>query len=181
MIWFLCPLTPALPSLYFARRMSKVAFGRHCDLPPSFSCQDTFRLDHPRRSFFPYDNLFFLSHLGLRWLNQNLLPLDLNHVHIRLERVLVELHLGTLCKFQSSFVYGRLNLSTEDIDIVNSMRIIIMSFTICMLFELFWRRYDVTTWQFNLLFLQQVVKDPITLSDIECVVYFILLAFRGRL
>jgi hypothetical protein len=69
----------------------------------------------------------------------------------------------------------------EDIAIVSSMRIRIMSFTICMLFELFWRRYDVTTWQFNLLFLQPVVKDPITLSDIECAAYFVLLVFRSRL
>jgi hypothetical protein len=69
----------------------------------------------------------------------------------------------------------------EDIAIVSSMRIKIMPFTICMLFELFWRRYDVITWQFNLLFLQQVVKDHITLSDIECVAYFVLSAFRGWL
>jgi hypothetical protein len=65
-------------------------------------------------------------------------------------------------------------MSTENIAIVSSMRIRIMPFTICMLFELFQRRYDVTTWQFNLLFLQQVVKNPITLSDIKCVAHFIL-------
>jgi hypothetical protein len=57
----------------------------------------TFRLDYSRRSFFSYDNLLSLGHLGLRWLNQDLLPLELNHVHIHRERVLVELHLGTFC------------------------------------------------------------------------------------
>jgi hypothetical protein len=108
-----------------------------------------FWLDHPQRPFFSYDNILSLGHLGLRWPNKNLLPLELDHVHIHHERVLVELHLGTFCKFQSSFIYGRLNLLTENIAIVSSMRIRIMSFTICMLFELFWRRYDMTTQQFN--------------------------------
>jgi hypothetical protein len=60
----------------------------------------TLRLDHPQRPFFSYDNLLSLCRLDLRWLNQNLLPLELDHVHIRWEWVLVELHLGTLCKFQ---------------------------------------------------------------------------------
>jgi hypothetical protein len=45
-----------------------------------------------------------------------------------------------------------------------------------MLFELFRQRYDMTTWQFNLLFLQQVVKDPMTLSDIDRVAHFVLSA-----
>jgi hypothetical protein len=141
----------------------------------------TFRLDHPQWSFFPYDNLLSLGRLGLRWPNQNLLSLELDDVHIHREWVRVELHLGTLYKFQSSFVYGRLNLSTKDIAIVSSMRIRTMPFTICILFELFQRRYDLTTWQLNLFFLQQVVKNPITLSDVECLAYFILSAFRGRL
>jgi hypothetical protein len=34
-----------------------------------------------------------------------------------------------------------------------------------MLFELFRRWYDMTTWQFNF-FLQQVIKYHITLSDV---------------
>jgi hypothetical protein len=142
-------MTPALPSLYLARRMSKVAFRQHCWLAPlillSLSIIQTFMLDHPQRPFFSYDNLLSLGHLSLRWSNQNLLPLELDHVHIHQEQVLVELHLGTLCKFQSSFIYSQLNLSTEDIAIISSMRIRIMSFIICMPFELFWRRYDVTT------------------------------------
>jgi hypothetical protein len=141
----------------------------------------TFWLDHPWRPFFSYDDLLSLGCLGLRWLNQDLLPLDLDYVHIRREWVLVELHLGTFCKFQSSFIYGRLNLLTENIAIVSSMRIRIMPFVIHKLFELFRRWYDMTSWLFNLLFLQQVVKDPITLSDIERVVHFILSAFRNRL
>jgi hypothetical protein len=68
-----------------------------------------------------------------------------------------------------------------NIAIISSIRIRIMSFAIHMLFELFQRRYDMTTWQFNLVFLQQVVKDTITLSDIECVAHFVLSAFRNRL
>jgi hypothetical protein len=56
-----------------------------------------------------------------------------------------------------------------------------MSFIISMLFELFRRWYDMITWQFNLFFQQQVIKDPITFSDIESVAHFILLAFRSRL
>jgi hypothetical protein len=69
----------------------------------------------------------------------------------------------------------------KNIAIISSMRIRIMPFAIRMLFELFWQWYDMTTCQFNLLFLQQVVKDPITLSNIERVVYLVLLAFRSWL
>jgi hypothetical protein len=70
---------------------------------------------------------------------------------------------------------------TENIAIISSMTIRIMSFAIHMLFELFWRQYDMTTWQFNLLFLQQVVKDPITLSNVKRVAHFILSAFGNQL
>jgi hypothetical protein len=86
--------------------------------------------DHPRLSLFSYDILFALGRLGLRWLNQDLLAIELDCVHISWERIFVELHLGTLCKLQSSFVYVRLNLSTENITIISSMRIGIMPFTI---------------------------------------------------
>jgi hypothetical protein len=157
MVWFSHPLMPALPSLYLVMRMLKVVFGKHYSLPLILLLSAILRnfcLDHPWRSFFSYDDLLSLGCLGLRWSNQDLLPLKLNHVHICREWVLVEHHLGTFCKFQSSFVCGRLNLSTENITIVNSMRIRIMLFAICMLFELFWRWYNMTTWQFNLLFLQ---------------------------
>jgi hypothetical protein len=97
----------------------------------------TLWLNHPRRTFFSYDNLLTLGHLGLTWPNWDLLSLELDHVHIRWERVLVEFHLGTFCKFYSSFIYGRLNLSTKNIAIISSMRIRIMPFAIRMLFELF--------------------------------------------
>jgi hypothetical protein len=97
----------------------------------------TFWLDHPWRSFFSYDDLLALGRLSLRRPNQDLLSIELNHVHVRRERVLIELHLETFCKFQSSFVYGRLNLSTKNIAVISSMRIKIMSFAISMLFELF--------------------------------------------
>jgi hypothetical protein len=69
----------------------------------------------------------------------------------------------------------------ENIAIISSMRIRIMLFIISMLFELFQRWHDVTTWQFNLFLLQQVIKNPITLSDIESVAHLILSAFRSRL
>jgi hypothetical protein len=128
----------------------------------------TFWLNHPRWPLFSYDDLFTLDQLGLRWLNQDLLPIELNHVHIHREWVCVELHLGIIYKFQSSFVYGRLNLSTKNIAILSSMRIRIMPFTICMLSELFRRWYDITTWQFNLFLLQQVIK---------CIAHFILSSF----
>jgi hypothetical protein len=97
----------------------------------------TFWFDHHRRPFFSYDNLFYLDRLSLRWPDQDLLPLELDHIHIHRERILVELYLGTFCKFQSSFIYGRLNLSMENIVTISSMRIRIVPFAIYMLFELF--------------------------------------------
>jgi hypothetical protein len=98
----------------------------------------TFFLNHPQWPLFSYDDLFALGRLGLRWPNQNFLPIELNHVHVRSEWVFVELYLGTLYKFQSSFVYGRLNMSTENIAIVSSPRIRIIPFRIRVLFELLW-------------------------------------------
>jgi hypothetical protein len=59
----------------------------------------TFGLDHPRLPFLSYDNVFSFGRLGLRWPNHDLLPFELNHVHVLWERGSVELHLGTLCKF----------------------------------------------------------------------------------
>jgi hypothetical protein len=88
--------------------------------------------DHPH--FFSCGNLFALGPLGLRWLNQDFLPIELDHVHVSQEWIFVELHLVTLRKLQSSFVCDRLNLLTEIIVIMSSMRIGIISFTICMLF-----------------------------------------------
>jgi hypothetical protein len=64
-----------------------------------------FWLDHPRWPLFSYDDLLALGRLGLRWPNQDLLPIKLDNVHVHWERVFVELHLGTFYKFQSSFVY----------------------------------------------------------------------------
>jgi hypothetical protein len=37
------------------------------------------------------------------------------------------------------------------------------------------------TWQFNLFFLQQLIEDPITLSDVKSVAHFVLPTFRSRL
>jgi hypothetical protein len=106
----------------------------------------TFWPNHPWWPHFSYDDFLALGRLGLRWLNQDLLPIELNHIHVHREQVLVKLHLGTFYKFQLSFIYGRLNLSTKNIAIVSSMRIRFMPFIIRMLFEMFWRRYDMTTW-----------------------------------
>jgi hypothetical protein len=94
--------------------------------------------NHPRWPLFSYDDLLALGRLGLRWPNQNFLSIELNHVHVRPEWVFVELYLGTFYKFQSSFVYDRLNMSTENIAIVSSLRIRIIPFRIRVLFELFW-------------------------------------------
>jgi hypothetical protein len=69
----------------------------------------------------------------------------------------------------------------ENIAIISSMGIRIMTFTISMLFQLFWRWCDIITWQFNLFLLQQVIKDHITLSNVKSVAHFILLPFRSRL
>jgi hypothetical protein len=82
-----------------------------------------FGSDHPRLSLFSYDNFFALGRLGLRWLNHDPLPIELDRVHVSWERIFVELHLGTLRKLQSSLIYGRLNLSMENIAIISSMRI----------------------------------------------------------
>jgi hypothetical protein len=84
-------------------------FGASLWLSPLILLQlvvlQTFWLNHPRRPFLSYDNLLALGRLGLRWPNQDLLSIELNHVHIHWGRVIVELHLGTFYKFQSSFVY----------------------------------------------------------------------------
>jgi hypothetical protein len=72
-----------------------------------------FGSDHPqhhRLSLFTYDDLLALDRLGLRWPNQDLLPLKLDRVHVNLKQIFVELHSGIFNKFQSSFVYDRLNL-----------------------------------------------------------------------
>jgi hypothetical protein len=84
-------------------RMSKVSFGRFCSLLPSlFRHWPSFRLfwiDHPQRLFFSYDNLLALGQLGLRWLNHDLLPIELSHLHVRWGWDFVELHLETFCEF----------------------------------------------------------------------------------
>jgi hypothetical protein len=153
MVQFSRPLKLALPSLYLAMRMSKVTFGRdHGFLPSIFFHWPffwIFRPDHPRMSLLSYDDLFALGRLGLRWSNQNFLPIELDRIHVSREWIFVELHLWTLRKLQSSFVYGRLNLSTENIAFVSSMRIGILPFTICMLFQLLRRWYNMITWQFD--------------------------------
>jgi hypothetical protein len=59
--------------------------------------------DHPGLSLFSYDNLFTFGRLSLRWLNQDLLSIEVDHVHFIREQIFVELHLGTFSKFQSSF------------------------------------------------------------------------------
>jgi hypothetical protein len=66
--------------------------------------------DHPQLSLFSYDGLVALGRLSLRWPNQDLLPLELDRVHVNLERFFIMHHLGIFSKFQSSFVYGRLIL-----------------------------------------------------------------------
>jgi hypothetical protein len=92
----------ALPSLYLAMRMLKVTFEQDCGLPLSFF----FHRPISRflgliilSSLFSYDDLLALGQLSLTWLNQDLLPLELDHVHVNLERIFIELHLGILANF----------------------------------------------------------------------------------
>jgi hypothetical protein len=66
--------------------------------------------EHPRLSLFSSGKILALGQLSLRWPNQDLLPLELDHVHVELERNFIELQLRIFNKFQSSFVYGCLNL-----------------------------------------------------------------------
>jgi hypothetical protein len=56
----------------------------------SLAIPHTFWLDHPRRSFLSYENLLTLGQLSLRWSNQDLLPIELGHVHVHREWVFVE-------------------------------------------------------------------------------------------
>jgi hypothetical protein len=63
------------------------------------------------------DYLFVFALIGRVWPNQDPLALKINHVH----RKGIRVHLHFL-KFQSSFVNGRLNLSTEYIAIISGMR-----------------------------------------------------------
>jgi hypothetical protein len=49
-------------------------------LPSANFC--IFGPDHHRLSLFSYDNLLAFGRLSLRWPNQDLLPIKLNHVHI---------------------------------------------------------------------------------------------------
>jgi hypothetical protein len=83
----------------------------------------SFWLNHPRWPLFSFNEIFTLGRLSLVWPYKYLLPIEIDHVHVRRERVLVKLDLGTFCKFQLSFIYGRLNLLTENIAIVSTMRI----------------------------------------------------------
>jgi hypothetical protein len=69
----------------------------------------------------------------------------------------------------------------KNIAIISSMRLRIMPFTKSMLFELFYRWYGMITWQFNLFLLQQIVKDPITLNNVESVAHLVLSTFRSQL
>jgi hypothetical protein len=55
--------------------------------------------DHSRLSLFSYKDLFAFSRLDLRWPNQDLLPVELDCVHVNSERIFVELHLEIFSKF----------------------------------------------------------------------------------
>jgi hypothetical protein len=57
------------------------------------------QLDHPRWPLLSYDDLLAFGQLGLRRPNEDLPPIELDHVHVYQEWVIVELHLGTFCKF----------------------------------------------------------------------------------
>jgi hypothetical protein len=85
MIQFLRSLMAALSSLYLARRMLKVAFGHCCGLFLSFFCHcPSFKLFGLSSSAttLPYDYLLAFGQLGLKWSNQDLLPIEFDHVHV---------------------------------------------------------------------------------------------------
>jgi hypothetical protein len=63
------------------------------------------------------DYLFAFALIGYVWPNQDPFALKIDHVHRK--GLCVHLH---FLKFQSSFVNGRLNLSTEYITIISGMR-----------------------------------------------------------
>jgi hypothetical protein len=45
----------------------------------------TFWLDYHRWPFFSYNDLFTLGWLSLRWSNQDLLPIEIDHIHVHLK------------------------------------------------------------------------------------------------
>jgi hypothetical protein len=77
------------------------------------------------------DYLFVFALIGCVWPNQDPLALKIDHVHRK--GLCVHLH---FLKFQSFFVNGRLNLSTEYITIISGMRKWVMPLAVCTMFQL---------------------------------------------
>jgi hypothetical protein len=63
------------------------------------------------------DYLFAFAIIGCAWPNQDPFTLEVDHVHRKGLRVYLH-----FLKFQSSFINGRLNVSTEYITIISGTR-----------------------------------------------------------
>jgi hypothetical protein len=106
-----------------------------------FSCQ----LFPPQIGLsFPDHHILSLSSFGLMRPNQNLGLLQLHSIDGK--RLLIHLH---LMKHQTTFVDGRLNLSTKHIAIISGMRIRIMKHTICTSFNFIKWRHSMRNFNFS--------------------------------
>ena len=90
------------------------------------------------RPWITNDNVLPLRSFGLFWLNEYLWIVQFQHINR--ERSLVNLYLR---KYQSSFINGRLYLSTKNITIISRRRCRVVPLTICMSSKLLRRRYSM--------------------------------------
>ena len=129
-----------LREVYFSNNMLNVGFSLGaCLLPPltfHTPISGFFWLDHPWRSTV-INNVFLSCGFGLIRPNKHFFILKLDHIDRK--RVAVEFHLRTFCKRQSSFIDGRLHLSTEHVTIISSVRKRIVPLTISSSTQIFWR------------------------------------------
>jgi hypothetical protein len=119
--------------------MSKVAFGHLCSLPSPLillplAIFRTFHLNHPPWPLFSYDDILAFGRPGLRWPNQDLLPIKLDYVHVHWEMGLCRASFGDFLQILIVLHLWPIEPVDGNIAIISSMRIRIMPFTICMFF-----------------------------------------------
>jgi hypothetical protein len=89
MVHFSQPLMSALPFFVVEHEDVDGGLGASLRLAPfvflPLATFRTFWLDHPQWPLLSYDDLLALGRLSLRWPNQDLLPIKLDHVHVLLE------------------------------------------------------------------------------------------------